>query len=562
VNEYPARYDPQRLLGEAPPFVAEFLERIRAGETPFAAAESLEGEAFDPDEDMRVLWGAGRLDWLLNPSQAEVHANYRAWEAKTTLAYRKGTPVPGKHPRAYVLDCGRRWGKDFLSCVIADEDARRKPNQLIVYFTAYSIDLAEIILPLFEIIHRLCPEDMRPVYRGSHQGKRPGLYYPSGSIVRLVGTDKNPNGLRGRFLDKGIGSECGFIDTLGRVVKTVLEPQMLTRPGASMLLNSTPPDVPGHVWDVEFVPDAKDRDAYSIKTIDDNPMLTNFEREQELESKGGRDDPDVRREFFCIRTRDSETVVIPEFDEEKHVRTWKTPDFAQTYTVLDPGIDDLCAVGFFLYDFLNDKIILQRDWAKRNAPTSEVAEVIKHNERDLWENLKYQGPKSLNNNPYQRISDVDKRMILDLNSQHGLRVSQSRKDDKHAALHALRNMIKQGRFIVDPSCKTTIAHLRNAIWNKTRTSYVRSPLYSHFDMLDVCVYAVRGITRGVDPSPPEGQRLIAQAIAAGKEIPALLERADTGRRHKGREILERAFGSRRTPSKGPSARRSGAFGRR
>jgi hypothetical protein len=153
-------------------------------------------------------------------------------------------------------------------------------------------------------------------------------------------------------------------------------------------------------------------------------------------------------------------------------------------------------------------------------------------------------------------------MILDLNTLHGLRVSPSRKDDKMAALHALRNAIKQGRFLIDPSCTLTISHLRNAIWNKQRTSYPRSDVFGHFDMLDVCVYAVRGITRGVDPSPPEGQRLIAQAIAAGKEIPALLERADTGRRHKGREILERAFGSRRIPSKGPSARRSGAFGRR
>ena len=412
-----------RLLAEIPEGVGEFFEWIKdGGEGPIDPAEvsARFEELPDPDEDMRLLWGGGaapaRLDWMMHQTQREVYAEYRAWEKNIgeIFAKYKNQPekasevLPGKHIRTYVLDWGRRTGKDAFSCMIADEDARRKPNQLIVYFTAFAVDINEIVLPLFEIIHRWCPEDLRPVYRGAHQGKRPGLYYPNGSCIRLVGVDKNPNGLRGRYLDKGIGSECGFIDKLKKTINSVMEPQLLTRPGATMLLNSTPPDVPGHFWDVDICPDAEDRKAYSKKTIDDNPLISDFEREKELASKGGREDPDVQREYFCVRTRDAETVVVPEFNVDLHVKALPVPEYAHCYTVLDPGTDDMCGVGFFVYDYLQDKVYLQRDWAKRNENTDNVARVIKNNEFELWRNLQYHGPKGLQPNPYMRVSDVDK----------------------------------------------------------------------------------------------------------------------------------------------------------
>lgn len=605
VDELPASsedYTPlytDRLLAEVPEFVGDFFQWLKAEssdgeEIPAEAVAAHLAEIPDPDEDMRLLWGDGpmpaRLDWMMHSTQLEAALEYRAWEKHVAAAFKqaqvledrlKSTAVMGlersrlqddlrrlydrddrlrgKHPRAFVLDWGRRTGKDAFSCMIADEDARNKPNQLIIYFTAFAVDINEIVLPLFEIIHRWCPEDLRPVYKGSHQGKRPGLYYQNGSCVRLVGVDKNPNGLRGRGFEKGIGSECGFIEKLKKTVKSVLEPQMLGRAG-SMLLNSTPPEVPGHFWDTDIVPDAYDRKAYSKKTIDDNPLISIYEKELELESKGGRDDPDVQREYFGIRSRPEETVVIPEWDEAKHVRAFAQPDFAHCYTVFDPGVDDLCGIGFFVYSYLEDRIYLVRDWAKRNANTGEVADVIKQTEAELWgalapKPLQYYGPKGLVQNPYQRISDVDKRLILDLNSMHGIRCSPSRKDDKLAALHGLRNLIKQGKFVVDPACKVSIAHLRNAIWNKSRTSYTRTDAYGHFDMVDVCVYAARAISRGMDPSPPEGQRMIMAAVAKGEPVPALSVRAETSKQHKGREVLERAFGGRRRALFGGRGRR-------
>jgi hypothetical protein len=77
----------------------------------------------------------------------------------------------------------------------------------------------------------------------------------------------------------------------------------------------------------------------------------------------------------------------------------------------------------------------------------------------------------------------------------------ARKDDADAALNALRFRIQRRQVKVARKCTTVIAHLRNAIWNKAKTSFERSGQFGHFDAVDACKYLVRHVDWDKNPYP-------------------------------------------------------------
>ncbi len=456
------------------------------------------------EADARTLFAAGRLSYKLHKGQKEIYDQFRAWEEHCFAVRQRGEVVQGMFPRVFVMDCSRRFGKDVLGIIIALENALRMPKGVFVYATAFARDLTEIVIPLFQQIVEDCPPSMRPVFKTAHQGQSAAIHFHNKAVLRLVGVDRNPDGLRGRWMD-GCGiSEAGFCDALRDVVVSVLIPQLQGRPKASIVLNSTPPVIPGHPYDDLFVPDSQKRGAYALRTIDDNPLLSVSEREEFVAAAGGRESETCRREYYCERIRSETRVVIPEFDESKHVKSSPLPEYAHCYTVLDPAISDLCAIGFAYYDFERAKLVVRGDWAKRNANTDEVVKVIRETEARLWKGLQYWDKDKFKDNPFQRYSDVDARLITDLNSIHKIQVSPVAKDDKLAQLHALRNAFARNQIEIHGDCETVIDHLTKAIWNKGRTSYERTELQGHFDQVDVLVYLWRTFNKTINPNPPAG----------------------------------------------------------
>jgi hypothetical protein len=77
---------------------------------------------------------------------------------------------------------------------------------------------------------------------------------------------------------------------------------------------------------------------------------------------------------------------------------------------------------------------------------------------------------------------------------------QSRKDDKEAAVNALRTAIP-GKIRIHERCVTLRAHLRHAVWNRARTEFARSGGFGHFDGVDAMVYLVRNVRRSLNPFP-------------------------------------------------------------
>ena len=105
-----------------------------------------------------------------------------------------------------VFNISRRWGKTYVLCLYAIEQAIRK-KQKIRYGAALRDDLEEFVIPSFEQILEDCPESLKPRYIRS----RKTWVFPNGSEIKLVGLDKNPNGLRGNAINIIIIDEAGFV---------------------------------------------------------------------------------------------------------------------------------------------------------------------------------------------------------------------------------------------------------------------------------------------------------------------------------------------------------------
>lgn len=462
------------------------------------------------DRDRATLWRAGKLRWKLHSDQKTLYDAYRKWENFSFEERKAGRNPPGLYPRVFLADCGRRYGKDYWGCVIRIEDAIRKPGSNLTIGTAQAKDIAGIIVPLIEKICEDCPLDIKPVYRQAMQGAESGYFFKNGSAIRLIGIERNPDSLRGRASDGITISEAGFVEKLEYALLDVMTPMLMGRLDATVIFNSTPPKTPGEFYDTHITPDCQEHGRYALRTIDDNPLLGQSEKEEFIRTLGGRDSDRCKRELYCVRIRSTDIVVLPEFSVEKHVRSSEMPKHAVAFTVMDPGVRDMCGVIVGYYDFARAKLVVKRSWAKRGANTLEVAEAIRALEEEVFGkdscNLKYWNGRALANNPMHRFSDTEARMILDLSTLHKLKFAPADKVDAEAALNALRTAIQLDQVEIDPEAKDLISHCTNAVWNQQRTSYARSPVYGHYDLVDCLKYAVRMVlpSKRINPNPPAG----------------------------------------------------------
>lgn len=456
------------------------------------------------------LWRAGKLRYKLHSGQRDIYDKYRAWREFSLSERQAGRKLPGLYPRIYQMSCSRRLGKDYLGVTLMLEEALRKPGARLTYATSFQKDIASIVIPIFELICEDAPLDVKPVYKQSFQGVESGYYLPNGSVILLVGVERNPDSLRGRYSDGIVWSEAAFSEKLEYAILSVLLPQLQGRLDATIILNSTPPEIPGQWYDTALTPDCQENGRFILKTIDDNPLLSDAEREEFIQAAGGRDSERCLREYYCQIVRSQDTVVFPEFSVETHVKKHDKPRFARGFTVIDPGVRDLCGVIVGYYDFERAQMVVKRCWAKRGANTLEVANAIRELEEDVFQKLTYWNGRGHAENPAQRFSDTEARMILDLSTIHHLRVAPADKQDREAALNALRVALKTNKIVIDPDAKELVAHMQNAIWNQTRTSYARSPVYGHFDLCDCLLYAWRMVSPSfrMNPVPPAGHLAI------------------------------------------------------
>lgn len=423
----------------------------------------------------RALWKRGCLDWMLHAGQLKIR------QAEERI-----------QGQLFVGNCSRQFGKSTERVIKCLERGLKTHRAQIKYGTAFLSDLEQFILPAFEKTIANCPRSIRPIYRAS---KAKWVCPDSMSEIKLVGLDKNPDGLRGNVIDEGVLDEAGFINDLGYLYKSVIVPATTHRPDARISMISTPPSTPAHEF-ADFAQKAE-RDGHYVKLdVYQNPMLTPERIAQLCEECGGAESTTWRREYLCEFVTDAESQIIPEW-RDKFVVEREHDEFFRFYHLydgMDLGRTHKTALIFGYYDFKRATLVVEdelemtgQSWTTETLKSSVLAK-----EAELWQERKVYRRISDNNNPH---------LIQDLNSLYGVHFLQTTKESLEAMVNELRIMIGAGRIEVHPRCKMMIGCLKYGVWDKQRKKFAESKVYGHFDHLAALIYLVRNLDKHCNPVP-------------------------------------------------------------
>jgi hypothetical protein len=426
-------------------------------------------------EAINKLWQLGHLYWKLNPAQISIYEALKANENKIQ-----------------VVSAARRFGKTFILTIMAFEACLQKPGCVVKFVAPEAKMIRLIIKNIIREITVDCPKELRPEF-----STQDSLYrFANGSELQLAGTDNgNADALRGGAATLCLVDEAGFCTDLSYVVRSVLLPTTSTTKG-KVILASSPPRQAGHDFE-EFKQEAEAQGNLLIKTVYDNPMIDQTELDAIIKSyPGGKDDVEFKREYECIFLVSQEDAVVPEFQavEAEIVQEWQKPPFYDCYVGQDVGFKDLTFVVFGYYDFKNAKFVIEDEivMSGKTMTTDKLAEAISKKEKELWTQPLTGEIKA----PLDRVSDNNLILINDLYRIHGLRFTPADKDDMMASVNNLRMWVQQKRLVIHPRCKQLIAHLKNATWNKKRTSFTRSAAFGHYDACfteDMTVITSKGV---------------------------------------------------------------------
>ena len=438
---------------------------------------------------IKILWKKGILKWKLHKLQKKIYEEFHAGKDYIT-----------------TLLISRQTGKSFLLCVLAIEQCLKKPNSIVKYACPKQKMVKTILKPIMRQILEDCPPEIRPIYKENDK-----LYiFPNGSEIQMAGTDnKNYDNIRGGKSDLWVVDEAGFCTDLDRVVFSVLSPTTLTTDGRGILASTPDPDAPEHQFIKSFVEPAKAEDRLYLYTIYDNPLLDEARRQAIISQyPGGTKNPKFRAEYLCEIVRNSENVVIPEFDDDaqKNIVTsnYERPKYFDTYLSMDIGGKDFTVVLFAYYDFLKNTVIIEDEYVLREKQhTAKIASNVKDRCNNLW------GEKPL----YLMFADNNNLILLnDLQLQHNLNFIPSRKDNKEAAINQVRLKIMNKEILIHPRCATLIYHLQYATWARRSEKAINTSNYKqfarsadagHFDAVDALIYLIRNVVYGKNPYPSD-----------------------------------------------------------
>lgn len=420
-------------------------------------------------------WELGSLDYKLYDYQLPLY-----------------NKIKNQKSLSYIVNCRRRYGKSHVVFIRKFEQCLQNKDFIVRYAAPEQEQLKLIYKPIFDDIVRDAPDSVKPVYKKSDRC----YYFPkTNSAIFISGCNNgNDESLRGNKSDANVIDEAGSITRLEYLYKDILLPQTLTTRGLTTIL-STPPPTPAHYFKT-MADIAKANGNYSKYTIDDNDGSVDAETLQLfIDESGGIESTTWRREFKCEFVVDEKLAIISKWDT-RYIQKLEKEDeykFYHHYVFADWGVRDKTALIFATYDYKRAKLILEHEktFANKDVTTKSVANYIKATTPKLWGNSKV----------YRYIGDNDLQIINDMNIDYGLPFVSTDKTDLFAMVNATKVFIESGLLIVEPELLETIGNLENGVWNKTFTSFERTELYGHFDLLAALIYGIRNIDRQTNPIP-------------------------------------------------------------
>jgi hypothetical protein len=218
------------------------------------------------------------------------------------------------------------------------------------------------------------------------------------------------------------------------------------------------------------------------------------------------------REYMALWVKDPTKIIIPEWSDAQ-VQVIPHDEYFphyHKYAAMDLGFRDKTAAIFGYYDFKRAKLIIESEFALKDAEvrTDRIAEKVKSTEQALGyqmvhdrQDARYRALQ-MHEKMWRRVADNNNLILVqDLDSLYSLDFFPTRKDELAAMINLVREWAKDGRIIVHPSCTELLGCLRNAIWDKNKKELSRSKVFGHFDALMALVYLVRNVDTNVNPIP-------------------------------------------------------------
>lgn len=412
---------------------------------------------------IEALWKAGNLNYKLHEGQRLIRRTIRALPATT---------------REALVFCSRRYGKSFLACVMALEDCLKRPNANVMFVgpnMRQTLDIMRLILP--QIIH----DAPKGLVTQSKSEKR--WNFANGSQLMIAGFDTAVESIRGLRADAIYLEESALasVEDFDYILKSVLYPTLMHSRGKIIHL-TTPARIIDHPLHLNTIPETSAKGAFFKYTIRDNPILTAEEIEQEIENLGGYDSPHTQRELFCNIIKDENTLVVPQFDDRKHVKELSLPEDSYYWVGGDVGgVRDKTVLLLCAYDYSTDKICVVKEMvADRQTSTTDIVKRA----------LEMEGGRVLS-----RFVDAPGQMYVDLASTYNYPCMNPEKLEFEQNTHRLQDAFYKDQVYVHPDCKLLIATLRSGQLNKQKTDFARNNTLGHCDALAALIYAIRHADR-------------------------------------------------------------------
>lgn len=462
---------------------------------------------------IQFLWLQGELSFLLEPQQLPLYEKLI------------GLP-PGLVE--FVILCARQYGKSFFGVLMALVDAIKNRDVCILILGPDTKQTCDIVNPRMRAAIRTAPPGLVKPSKSENKWlvfhDRKGYRQSDYSEIVIGGMNENSSSQRGKTVYRVYIEEV--VDTHPDHYSESLESDVgpaLTRThckSGQIIFLTTLPKIPDHPFITDTKVKAELLGALASFDIDQNTSLTPAQYQACVDRCGGKHTVAFRREYLNEVVRDDKIVVLPPYDESRHVKVFEIPTYTRWLLVMDGGgvRDKTCGL-LMTYDFMRNKILVRSEFVfEPNTSTTKVMDGY------FDEGMVFKkGAKTFLNDPLLKpaffIADLPGQTIVDVTEEHGVEVTAPIKADWQAGINLMNVKFQQDQIEIHPDCEFLRLSCRSGTLNKQKTDFGRSEALGHCDALAALMYGIRGLDMA-NPYPEvraETDRYIRLPSATGMD---------------------------------------------
>jgi hypothetical protein len=382
--------------------------------------------------------------------------------------------------------------------------------------------IARIIAPTKDACNDIVNDNLSVIMRDAPDGlitrKKTDLRWElsNGSSLRLGALERAfVDGNRGGNASIVVYEECSFVkgDDFTYGVDSVIGPQLLRSAGMEIFVSTVSED-PDHPMHVKIKAECEVLGTFFDFTVFESPTITKDQIIKAAQRSGCLLSPEYeraildglvtrenaielavamnssltdafKREYMAKILRPSIAMIIPDYDEKRHVSEFAPPSACKwTITADWGGVRDLTAVLLHTYDFIGNRdLVLDEKVFQPNTPTNVIVDALKQWELDLGLFIS------------NRFADVPGQTLIDIRIVNKYEVALPNKSDWLAGVNNLSVKFSTNAILIHPRCKFLRRSLAGGLFNKQRTDFERSKDLGHCDAIAALMYGVNNQDR-------------------------------------------------------------------